>query len=251
VDTELADRSVLETHGLTRDDLRETLFTQLAPALPPDRQVTLRTQHRMLEPIGRLVSECFYDGLIESARGAVSDYATLSDAAEPPVVWLSTSGIPQSTEKAIGTTYWNAAEIRVVGRYLDRLQQRASVRDERLSVGVISGYGEQARRLQRGIRPYDPKWSNLQIDVHPVDSFQGQERDVIVYSVTRSNAKNELGFLRAEERINVALSRGRDALVIVGDVRFCEQARNGDNPFARVLRHIRESDGCTVMPCRQ
>ena len=83
--------------------------------------------------------------------------------------------------------------------------------------------------------------------MHPVDSFQGQERDVIIYSVTRSNRDNQLGFLRAEERINVALSRGRDALVIVGDARFCRRAREGRNPFAVVLEHITTANGCALV----
>lgn len=251
VDTELAERSILETHGLTREDLRETLFTQLEARLPPDRRVTLSTQHRMLAPIGELISHCFYDKSIISARGDVSAFRTLADSGSPPVQWLSTSGLRQSRERKIGNTYWNIAEVRVICRYLDELQQRAASNDETLEVAVISGYGEQAGRLQRDIRPYDLKWTHLRIDVHPVDSFQGQERDVVIYSITRSNTINALGFLRAEERINVALSRGRDALVIVGDARFCEHARDGENPFAVVLRHIRGFKGCSVVACQR
>jgi superfamily I DNA and/or RNA helicase len=111
---------------------------------------------------------------------------------------------------------------------------------------VISGYGEQARRIQRDLRPGDSKWSHLDIHVHPIDSFQGQERDVVLYSVTRSNVDNDLGFLRSERRINVALSRAKDALVIVGDHRFCARARQGNNPFAKVLSHIQASKECRL-----
>ena len=121
---------------------------------------------------------------------------------------------------------------------MNRLQERAAVNDERLDVAVISGYGEQARRVQRDLRPHDPKWTHLAIDVHPVDSFQGQEMRRGHLFGHRSNAENDLGFLRSDRRINVAMSRAKDALIIVGDHRFCRQARGGDNPFAKVLAHI-------------
>jgi hypothetical protein len=87
---------------------------------------------------------------------------------------------------------------------------------------------------------------NLEIDIHPVDSFQGQERHVVLYSVARSNRDGKLGFLRAPERLNVALSRGREALVIVGDAEFCERAHGGHGPFTEVLRHIRDNSGCAL-----
>lgn len=105
--------------------------------------------------------------------------------------------------------------------------------------------------MRRDVRPHDPKWTHLTLDVHAVDSFQGQERDVVIYSVTRSNADNELGFLRSERRINVALSRAKDALIVVGDHRFCRRARDGDNPFALVLEHVEKHEGCTLVEPRR
>jgi serine/threonine protein kinase/RecA/RadA recombinase len=251
VDAELADQLVLKRHGLTRADLGETLFTQLAEHLPGDRQVILSTQHRMLAPIGELISHCFYDGKLKSARGDRSDLQCLAATGQPPVLWLSTSRLGGTRrERQVGTTYWNPGEVREICRYLERLQQRAVGHNETVKVGVLSGYGEQARRLQRDIRPRDAKWTNLIIDVHPVDSFQGQQRDVVVYSVTRSNKDDDLGFLRAEERINVALSRGRDGLVIVGDARFWSRARGGDTPLAKVLAHMQSAHGCSVVECQ-
>ncbi|MDQ3933191.1 MAG: AAA domain-containing protein [Actinomycetota bacterium] len=250
IDAELVEREILSAHGLTRNDLRETLFTQLTEHLPADRQVVLSVQHRMLSPIGDLISHCFYDGTLESARGKRSDFECLAGPGHPPVLWLSTSKLGRARhDQAVGTTYWNRSEVREVCRYLDRLQARAARTGEQLSVGVIAGYGEQVQRLQRDVRPWDAKWTNLAIDVYPVDSFQGQQRDVIVYSVTRSNEDLDMGFLRAEERVNVALSRGRDALVIVGDARFCSRAHDGANALAKVLRHMEKADGCSVVPC--
>jgi superfamily I DNA and/or RNA helicase len=244
VDGELIDEGLLEGHGLIRADLEETLFAQLGATLPADRRRVLSEQHRMLRPIGELISKCFYDNGLRSSRGARSDFRSLTQVLPAPVTWYSTAHLQGRREKQVGTTYWNESELHLIHKLVNQLQQRAESNDEKLDVAVISGYGEQARRVQRDLRPHDPRWSHLTIDVHPVDSFQGQESDVVIYSITRSNPENELGFLRSERRINVAMSRAKDALIIVGDHRFCRQARGGENPFAKVLHHINTSEGC-------
>jgi hypothetical protein len=246
VDTALAEQGLLEAHGLRPDDLRETLFGRLLDSLPSDRADTLTKQHRMLRPIGDLVSQCFYGGELESSRGDASSLRSLALTFPAPVTWLCTSALKSHRERGVGTTFWNLAEIRVIRQQLLALQQHAKLAGEFVKVGVITGYGEQARRLRRDIRPGDERWSHLVIDVHPVDSFQGQERDVILYSVTRSNPDGDVGFLRVTERLNVAVSRGRDALVIVGDSRFCADARGGRTPFAKVLAHIRAQPRCAL-----
>lgn len=245
LDSALLDEGLLEDHNLTRDDLRETLFGRLSANLPPDRVVELTEQHRMLAPIGKLVSECFYAGKLESSRGERSEFTSVRQAFAAPVTWLSTSKLGDRREHKAGTTYWNAAEIRVIRRALEKLQRCAEALNEEITVAVISGYGEQARRLRRDLRPGDPRWSQLEIDVHPIDSFQGQERDIVIYSVARSNRDGVLGFLASVERLNVALSRGRDGLVIVGDAMFCERASK--SPFVSVIEHIRSAAGCALV----
>jgi len=243
VDSGLVDQELLEENGLRRADLEETMFTQLAPTLPPDRHRVLSTQHRMLKPIGNLISRCFYKGTLDSSRGSVSGLNCLAATFPAPVTWYSTVRLAGKAEQRVGTTFWNEAELKEIRRLLTRLQGNASTRNERLEVAVITGYGEQARRLKRDLRPNDPRWANLDLHVHPVDSFQGQERDLVIYSVTRCNERNDLGFLRSDRRINVALSRARDGLVIIGDHQFCAQADEGVNPFAEVLDKIGVLDG--------
>ena len=75
------------------------------------------------------------------------------------------------------------------------------------------------------------------IEVATVDSFQGRETDVTIFSVTLSNTVDFLGFLRSANRLNVALSRPRDLLIIVGDQMFCYGVQ-GNNPFMRVVDHM-------------
>lgn len=245
VETALDDEGILDSFELTKDQLARTVFDHLKETLPQSRTVTLTNQHRMIEPIGRLVSECFYDGALTSARDGEPSFRTIDLALERPVTWISTSSTKDHLEKPIGTSFCNHAEIHATERFLRRLQRSAELAEERLHVGVIAGYQAQTDRLRRSIRPGDSHWSHLDIDVHPVDSFQGQERDVIIYSVVRSNAEGNLGFLRSDRRLNVALSRGREALVIVGDAAFCDKTA-GRNPLRRVLEHIRTHGGCRL-----
>jgi tRNA A-37 threonylcarbamoyl transferase component Bud32 len=249
VDRELTGDDLLAAAGLTRKELSETLFSQLGTDLPEDRRLMLSEQHRMLRPIGWLISNCFYGGDLGSSRPDRSELRCIDEAFPAPVTWCSTAHLGGRREKQIGKTFWNSAEVAQIRRLLDRLQELAARYDERPTVAVLSGYSEQAKRIRRDLRPNDPKWTHLAINVQPVDSFQGQQRDVVLFSVTRSNTiKNDraLGFLQSEERVNVALSRAQDALVIVGDDRFCARARGGRNPLAKVLRHIREADGCVI-----
>ena len=80
-----------------------------------------------------------------------------------------------------------------------------------------------------------------------IDAFQGRECDILIYSVTRSNRQGQLGFLREERRLNVALSRGRFGLVLVGDHVFARAAGDAGNPFRRVVDYIeRNPDSCAI-----
>ena len=77
----------------------------------------------------------------------------------------------------------------------------------------------------------------LRIECNTVDAFQGREADVAIYSVTRSNPTRKLGFLKENRRLNVALSRGKHFLVLVGDIHFAREIE-GENPFGKVIQHI-------------
>ena len=117
--------------------------------------------------------------------------------------------------------------------------------DDKLSVGVLAGYREQCDEIERQIAEKRPEWSALEIECNTVDAFQGREADVAIYSVTRSNISGRLGFLTERRRLNVALSRGKLGLAIVGDDRFVRSAK-GENPFRSVLEHIDASEGSAV-----
>jgi broad-specificity NMP kinase len=247
VDSAMTDRSALDDAGVDLSDLKETLFDRLLEGLPDANKVDLTVQHRMVFGIGRLISDCFYDGTLSSSRKEGA-FASLHQVLQRPVTWFSTSRLSNRREQKRGTSFANPEEARRIRAWLARLHFYAKARDERVDVAVISGYSAQRELLERELAPDVAAWSpHVTLTVHSVDSFQGQERDVLVYSVTRSNAGGTLGFLAAQERLNVALSRGRDGLVVFGDSDHCQGARASDNPFLCVLDHIRRyPDSCAL-----
>ena len=202
---------------------------------------TLSTQNRMRPAIGNLISSVFYDGRLENGDQTRSRQS-LFDWIPAPVTWLSTSMTPNKAESRVGESFANSAEADVILELLTKMEEKSRERRRRPSVAVISGYSAQVELLTTRIDVEDQdRWRNIQIEMATVDSFQGRECDVVIYSTVRSNGEQRIGFLRDKRRINVALSRARDLLVIVGDSYMMESATIGGelNPFASVLNHIR------------
>ena len=215
-----------------------------------DNLTSLRTQYRMQPAIGNLVSTIFYEGNLENGQRTRTRRTGL-EWMPAPVTWLSTSSMPNRGETRVGESYANPCEADIVLQLLEKMEEKCSERRRRPSVGVISGYSAQVEQLTTRIDPENHgRWRNLQIEIATVDSFQGRECDVVVYSTVRSNPEKRIGFLKDRRRINVALSRAREALVIVGDNFMMESAMIGDslNPFAAVLDHFRlHPDECKIV----
>jgi superfamily I DNA and/or RNA helicase len=158
------------------------------------------------------------------------------------VTWYSTHNLPARWEEPDGPTFKNTTEVTQTRDILLRIQFVAKAQNKRISVAVLSGYTAQVRLLADMISQGIAEWSSLDVSCNSVDAFQGRQADICIYSVVRSNSDNDLGFLREPPRLNVALSRGKSALVIVGDNYFCRNIR-GRNPFKSVIKFIDEHDG--------
>ena len=224
----------LAQYELTQDEIRETLFDRLLRTLPDGCCKMLTIQHRMVAPIGNLVSECFYEGQLKSARTDIDK--NLTKVLPQPVTWLTTTKLPNYREQSANSSFNNACEVKVIIQFLNQLNQTAVASEKKYSVAVLSGYSAQLKLLNRSLTVELNNWKALTIECNTVDAFQGREADIAVYSVTRSNKEGKVGFLRETERLNVALSRGKVGLVIVGDHYFCRISR--DNPLHRVLDYI-------------
>jgi len=225
------------------DSLATSLFQLLAEPAEQEGQwhwAGLRYQYRMHPAIGNLISQAFYDGQLEQGR-PVDDFLDYNWMGRP-VKWLSTANLTDRGERRQGQSFANSVETSRIRRWLEGFETECRQRNLHPGVGIISGYQAQVSTITREIDPsHQARWQNLQIEVATVDSFQGRECDVVLYSTVRSNPEGNIGFLRDYRRVNVALSRARSLLVIVGDHQMMRYAATGmdENPFAKVLEHIR------------
>jgi superfamily I DNA and/or RNA helicase len=193
----------------------------------PEVVTLLKMQYRMNEDIMRFSSDWFYHGMVESAPEV--KYRSILDL-DLPMTWIDTAGFFASQEAAekpheefVGENFGRInkpeAELTLLSlqAYYEMIGKQR-VLDERLDVGIISPYRAQVQYLRRLIRKREffKPYRSL-ISVNTVDGFQGQERDIIVISLVRSNEEGQIGFLRDLRRMNVAITRARMKLIILGD----------------------------------
>jgi superfamily I DNA and/or RNA helicase len=247
VDRELSHGPTLNDYELTPKQLERTILDRLLALLPDESKSSLTIQHRMAAPIGRLVSACFYNGILRNATEE-SQNNPYELVVPKRVTWVTTAGLPDARETRVGTSYSNDAEARTARELIRRLHFLVKGRGrENKSVVLLAAYTEQCERLDRTVAALASECPMLNLEVHTVDSFQGREADIAIYSITRSNEQRSLGFLGDERRLNVALSRAKELLVLLGDHSFCRVAK-GENPLKPVLEHIeRQRDDCAIV----
>ncbi|MFR4737600.1 AAA domain-containing protein [Phocaeicola coprocola] len=185
----------------------------------PDTVSLLKLQYRMNDEIMRFSSEWFYGGMLQSAPEV--KYRSILDF-DTPIEWINTEGL-DCNEEFIGENYGrinkSEAELSIeqLKGYITKIGRERFL-DERIDVGMISPYKAQVQYLRRLVRndaffkPY-----RQAITINTVDGFQGQERDVILISSVRANEEGQIGFLNDLRRMNVAITRARMKLIILGD----------------------------------
>lgn len=233
--------------------LGTTLMERLVD-LKPESVSLLRVQYRMNEEIVRFSSDWFYGGQVESAPDV--KFRSILDL-DVPMEWVSSSELMDGAsssdlsfrEEFVGATFGriNKAEaeltLLMLERYFERIG-KTRVLNERLDVGIISPYRAQVQYLRQRLKKHEyfKPFRHL-ITVNTVDGFQGQERDIILISLVRSNDEGQIGFLRDLRRMNVAITRARMKLIILGDA-----ATMTRHPFYRKLYEYISGLKSSVLP---
>jgi len=199
-----------------RNGLSHTLLEKCV-ALYPEAVTLLTEQYRMHEQIMGYSSRVFYENKVK-AHASVAGH--LLYPGDQPMVFIDTAGCGFD-EKLDGTSSTNPEEATLLIRHLTGLitdLQAHYPPGGFPSVGIISPYKQQISIL-KDLLDHTPELQPYReyITVNTVDSFQGQERDIVYISMTRSNDKGEIGFLADIRRMNVAMTRARKKLVIIGD----------------------------------
>ena len=226
-----------------RAGLGKTLMERIAEN-KPEVVTLLKIQYRMNDEIMRFSSDWFYGGKVESAPQI--KYRSVLDY-DHPITWIDTSDKePADTieegedlnfkEQFVGESFGriNKAEAELtlltLAEYFTKIGKQRVLNDS-IDVGIISPYRAQVQYLKKLINNYEffKPYRRL-ISVNTVDGFQGQERDVILISLVRSNDEGQIGFLKDLRRMNVAMTRARMKLIILGNKETMTQ-----HPFYKKL----------------
>lgn len=210
--------------------------------------VMLEKQYRMNEQIMLFSSREFYGGLLQAdvqvskhVLGKQMEQTILGSALD----FIDTAGT--GMEEALvanSMSICNTGEAKLLLDYLSLVYERLEVEQPQqvweYTVGVISPYKEQVNLLRKMLKDYPLLVRyGTQISVNTVDGFQGQERDIIAMSLVRSNERSEIGFLKDLRRMNVALTRARKKLIIVGD----SATLGGYAFYERFLEYVMSIEG--------
>lgn len=209
----------IKCYEAMKQGLSKTLMERIVENQPEAVRL-LKVQYRMNDAIMRFSSDWFYNGLVESDK-SVQNRGILD--LDNPMMWISTSEDLEAKEEFVGENHGriNKPEAELTVQTLKEYIGKIGVKrylDERLDVGIISPYRVQTKYIRSLIKK-DEFFRQIRhsISVNTVDGFQGQERDIIMISLVRSNDKGQIGFLNDLRRMNVAITRARMKLIIIGN----------------------------------
>lgn len=239
VDDELETWAAGSGDPALRDLLTKSALEVLVDRLPESHIVRLRRQRRMPKVIADFISETFYDGILTTAVDRDHDDPLFAS----PLAFVDTSGLTEAQRTETAARAWdprlaggsvNHAEARLLSELAAFYHRRHE------EWALIVPYAAQVKLVKQLLRADIPDQDTIDTNVGTVDSFQGGERDVILYGFTRSNRANNVGFLRELRRANVAFTRAKQQLVLIGDLDMLRLARDPDfRELARSLgRHV-------------
>ncbi|MBR4553185.1 MAG: AAA family ATPase [Bacteroidaceae bacterium] len=211
-----------------RGGLATTLMERLVDKHPHAVRL-LTTQYRMNETLMRFPSQWFYGGKLKAALEV--KHRNMLDDLDSPLVWIETDEevtatsnheISDFSEQFVAGSYGriNKREAQLTVQALLSYTNRMGTKrllDERIDIGIISPYRAQVQYLRKLIKSERQLRPLRQvITINTVDAFQGQERDIIIVSLVRANERGDIGFLRDLRRMNVAITRARSKLILIG-----------------------------------
>lgn len=227
----------VKSREAARGGLDVTLMQKVAKRKPECVSLLTR-QYRMHRDIMEFPSQWFYQGSLEAAPQCADRKIMPIDT---PLVWIDTSLMGyEETQNPMSQSRLNESEAKLLIRMLINYALQIGLKrieDDRIDFGIISPYKSQVHLLRRYVRN-NPALRPIRdaITVNTVDAFQGQERDVIMISMVRGNDEGRIGFLNDLRRMNVAITRARMKLIVIGDAGTLSHSKF----YRRLIEHIAE-----------
>ncbi len=227
---ELPDGELSELDKDKTEMWETSLFEMMIHDLPDNRKILLNSQHRMVAPIGDIVSDLFYEGQVSCGVSSTPDQD--KDA----LYWYDCKTGKHFT--SFGNSKYNIEEAKQIREYVLQTLTEQSKSFEISSVVILSAYRAQCGVLHKLFFPYYRVLNRMfHFSISTIDAYQGQQADVVIYStVTR---KGSTCFLKDKRRLNVALSRARRRFVLFGNSNLLCRSNDSDDPdlFGTIFRH--------------
>lgn len=220
---EIEDREYCET-----ELFEKSLFEKLFEEAPDYAKGMLKTQYRMPTSIGNMVSKFFYDEELENGENCRDKQPLFF---EKNLNWLDTSKIKNNMEDDNKSPF-NLAEVKIIKDLIK------SIRDKKIDnrIAVITPYKGQKREINRAL--IKEKLMD-KVFVDTVDSFQGDEADIVIFSVTRAKKKTE--FFSKDARLNVAFSRAKKEFIIVGSIDYFVKKYGKESKLSKIAEFVKEN----------
>ena len=219
-----------------KEVLEKSFFEELYEKIPNSNKMMLNEQFRMPKKIGDLISELFYESMLKN--GHIKDSSNFIDS-KNIVKWIDVKGI----HEVYNNSSFNDEEVKAICILLDTINKYLENKKYKKTVGIITPYTAQKNKLRKKIDISEySNFENLKIDT--VDSFQGEEADIIIYSTVKTFGN--ISFLLDKKRLNVAISRTKENLFFVGNKSFFENIKiinNEENLFKKIITLIDTKQG--------
>lgn len=252
IDRTMVKAVIEELPGVTRNDVTQSDFERaFTSSYGAAAGRVLEEQYRMVDPICTLVSKTFYASrgvkLITSKDRADDPRFALDlpELLRRPISWIDTRGAPGAEERRRKSEHstWNEAEVEAIVRLLALIAQQttfasALASDEEQTIGIICMYKKQKQEIERRFaqQAFDAPFRRT-VKIDTVDSYQGKENAIVILSLVRANDRFDAGHVRSPNRCNVAMSRARERLFILGNTAMWRDQRCR-SPMRTVLREI-------------
>ncbi|MFW5961580.1 MAG: DEAD/DEAH box helicase, partial [bacterium] len=248
VSQDIIEKLEAKSAPLTKEMLLGSYFKKLWQKADSAVKVMLNQQYRMHSDIMAVINQ-FYQGQL--INGVAREAQSRSHGLEleylkedQHAVWVQTPSVPDWEEEKVGTSYKNTNEIKLIDQILADIEQESEANHSlEQDIGIITFYRPQFDLLRNKLMS---KYQNLNLRMGTVDRFQGMESDIIIVSMVRNNRDSNIGFARTFERINVALSRARKLLILVGNTQlFCRDNRdqNSKEVYQNIAAIIDQKEG--------
>jgi superfamily I DNA and/or RNA helicase len=256
----------LEEKATMKRYLKQSLFEKLFDLAPDEFKATLKIQYRMHDDIMNAISH-FYEDEDKDSTGLISGIEDPDRDRDHGIegrfirrnhhlLWIDVPRSSRFAEKTEKKSFYNEAEIEIIISLLhdinDSIKQqiiRGTYNGPSIkTVGVISFYAAQVQKLKEQIFSIPNAFPHLSIRIGTVDRFQGIERDIILASFVRNNPEGTIGFASDYRRINVALSRAKELLIVTGCSQLFTDTCSKRNPkaakmFTRVVTEVKRAGG--------